>query len=114
MSSHYEDDAEYSTSLTFSEGPGLLSHKPLLFDISWEVARKVGGIYTVMVSKALITVQEWGDRYALIGPYNKASAAQEFEPIPPSQLVTEVLDDLKRKHGIIVYFGRWLVKGKKL
>jgi hypothetical protein len=56
-------------------------------------------------------VQEWGDRYALIGPYNKASAAQEFEPIPPSQLVTEVLDDLKRKHGIIVYFGRWLVKG---
>jgi glycogen(starch) synthase len=111
MSSHYEDDAEYSTSLTFSEGPGLLSHKPLLFDISWEVARKVGGIYTVMVSKALITVQEWGDRYALIGPYNKASAAQEFEPIPPSQLVTEVLDDLKRKHGIIVYFGRWLVKG---
>jgi hypothetical protein len=41
MSSHYEDDAEYSTSLTFSEGPGLLSHKPLLFDISWEVARYV-------------------------------------------------------------------------
>lgn len=56
-------------------------------------------------------MQEWGDRYALIGPYAKNSAAQEFEQIPPSTLTANVLETLKQKYGIVVYFGRWLVKG---
>jgi glycogen(starch) synthase len=49
--------------------------------------------------------------YALIGPYSKNSAAQEFEQIPPSTLTANVLETLRQKYGIIVYFGRWLVKG---
>jgi hypothetical protein len=35
-----DDIGEISTSLTFSEGAGFLSAKPLLFDISLEVCRK--------------------------------------------------------------------------
>ena len=39
-----------------------------LFETSWEVCNKVGGIYTVISTKALNVVNEFGDNYILIGP----------------------------------------------
>ena len=65
----------------------------------------------MIASKALNTVQEWGDRYALIGPYNPSTAAVEFEPLIPSDFSKRVINACKEKHGITVHFGRWLVKG---
>ena len=82
-----------------------------LFEISHEVANKSGGIYTVISSKANITVQEWGNRYALIGQYNPQKAAVEFEPLEPTKLAREIVDTMEKNHGIKVHFGRWLVKG---
>lgn len=38
-------------------------HNPLLFECAWEVANKVGGIYTVIKTKVPVTVREFGDRY---------------------------------------------------
>ena len=37
-------------------------HNPLLFECAWEVANKVGGIYTVIKTKVPVTVREYGDR----------------------------------------------------
>ena len=37
------------------------------------VSRAVGGIYSVIKSKAPVTTAEYGDRYTLIGPLNRAS-----------------------------------------
>jgi glycogen(starch) synthase len=37
-------------------------HQPLLFEVAWEVANKVGGIYTVIKTKVPVTVKEFGDR----------------------------------------------------
>lgn len=54
---------------------------PLLFEIAWEVANKVGGIYTVLKTKAPVTKEEFGDRYCLIGPYNSTSAPIEVEVV---------------------------------
>jgi len=85
--------------------------KPLLFDVGWEVARKVGGIYTVLTTKAEVTVREWGDRFAFVGPYYQKAAAFEFEQIKPSDFVASVIEQLSLKHQIKVHFGRWLVKG---
>lgn len=39
-----------------------------VFECAWEVANKVGGIYTVIRSKAPISVEELGDQYCLLGP----------------------------------------------
>jgi phosphorylase/glycogen(starch) synthase len=39
-----------------------------LFEISWEVCNKVGGIHTVLSSKALTAVEHFGDDYITIGP----------------------------------------------
>ena len=53
----------------------------ILFEIATEVANRVGGIYSVLKSKAPVTTAEYGDRYTLIGPLNRASAAVEVEEL---------------------------------
>ncbi|MEM6312595.1 MAG: glycogen synthase, partial [Planctomycetota bacterium] len=52
---------------------------PHLFEVGWEVCWQLGGIYTVLRTKALAMTRRWGDRYALVGPYNPATAHGEFE-----------------------------------
>jgi hypothetical protein len=39
-----------------------------LFEVSWEVCNKVGGIYTVLKTKINNAVKHFGDNYFLIGP----------------------------------------------
>eukprot|EP01105_Mastigella_eilhardi_P005572 TRINITY_DN1724_c0_g1_i10.p1 TRINITY_DN1724_c0_g1~~TRINITY_DN1724_c0_g1_i10.p1 ORF type:complete len:663 (+),score=195.26 TRINITY_DN1724_c0_g1_i10:169-2157(+) len=82
-----------------------------LFEISHEVAKKTGGIYTVISSKAHVTVQEWGDRYAMVGIYDPQSAAVEFEELQPTKMSLKLVEALQQKYGITVHFGRWLIDG---
>ncbi|KAI8843627.1 glycogen synthase [Chytridium lagenaria] len=76
--------------------------KPLLFEIAWEVANKVGGIYTVIKTKAPVTVSEYGDRYCLIGPLSYQKAAMEVEAItePESEAMRRALDTLSGKSDL--------------
>ncbi|ORZ06067.1 glycogen synthase [Absidia repens] len=86
-------------------------YNPLLFEIAWEVANKVGGIYTVIKTKAPVTVQEYGDRYCLIGPLSYQTAPMEVESLePPNELIRDTLETMKA-HGVKYLFGRWLVEG---
>jgi phosphorylase/glycogen(starch) synthase len=39
-----------------------------VFELSWEVCNKVGGIYTVLMSKA-IRMLDYYKNYILIGPF---------------------------------------------
>lgn len=51
------------------------------FSIPWLTVFPVGGIYSVIKSKAPVTTAEYGDRYTLIGPLNRASASSsEISP----------------------------------
>lgn len=84
---------------------------PLLFEIGWEVCWQLGGIYTVLKSKADCMIDRWDDRYCLIGPYNPATAALEFEERPTEGIIRETLDRL-RAAGIPCHFGRWLIPGR--
>ena len=70
--------------------------EPLLFEIAWEVCWQLGGIYTVLRSKAPAMLQRWGERYCLIGPYNPQTAAVEFEEQPPTGLSSAEPIDLLR------------------
>uniref|UniRef100_A0A646QF50 Glycogen [starch] synthase n=1 Tax=Hemiscolopendra marginata TaxID=943146 RepID=A0A646QF50_9MYRI len=81
------------------------------FEISWEVANKVGGIYTVIRSKAGITVEELGDQYILMGPYNESLVQTEVELVDADhEIISPVIASMK-DHGIKVYYGRWLIDG---
>lgn len=84
---------------------------PLLFEIAWEVCWQLGGIYTVLRTKAKTMLDRWDDRYCLIGPYNPATAALEFEEQPAEGAIRRTLDRL-RDQGITCHYGRWLVQGR--
>ncbi|KAL0084184.1 glycosyltransferase family 3 protein [Phycomyces blakesleeanus] len=86
-------------------------YNPLLFEVAWEVANKVGGIYTVIKTKVPVTVHEFGDRYCLIGPLSYKTAPMEVEALePPNAQIRETLEEMERE-GIKYLFGRWLVEG---
>ncbi|MGM0439352.1 MAG: glycogen/starch synthase [Patescibacteria group bacterium] len=82
-----------------------------LFEVSFEICNKVGGIYRVLESKAANMVDKYGDNYYLIGPYNLENSKGEFKQQAPSDQLKKVFDELEEE-GIQCYFGRWMVKGR--
>ena len=58
-----------------------INQKPdYLFEVSWEVCNKVGGIHTVIATKALTATKSLGDKYITIGPdLMQESQNPEFE-----------------------------------
>jgi len=44
----------------------------------------VGGIYTVIRTKAQVTSEELGDQYCLVGPYNEQLVRTEVEVEEPA------------------------------
>lgn len=83
----------------------------MLFEVATEVANRVGGIYSVLKSKAPVTTAEYGERYTLIGPLNRASAAVEVEELSPANpALRETIKSMKER-GIDILYGRWLIEG---
>ena len=81
-----------------------------LFEVSWEICNKVGGIYTVVKSKA-DRINDKYKNYFLIGPYFKNHADIEFdEETPPEDLIS-IFEELKNE-GIVCHYGSWLIKGE--
>ena len=60
-----------------------------IFETSWEVCNKVGGIHTVISTKALNIVNELGDNYILIGPDVWREDVTNPEFIPDESLFAE-------------------------
>jgi len=82
--------------------------KECLFEISWEVCNKVGGINTVISSKSA-NIMKYFPNYFLVGPYFKASENECILEDVPLQFKV-VYDELKNI-GIVLHFGTWLIKG---
>ncbi|KAL5350424.1 glycogen synthase isoform 1 [Pseudogymnoascus australis] len=82
-----------------------------LFEIATEVANRVGGIYSVIKSKAPVTTAEYGDRYTLIGPLNRQSAAVEVEALTPTNPALAATIAAMEERGISIVYGRWLIEG---
>lgn len=74
-----------------------------LFEVSWEVCNKVGGIYTVLKSKLSEVQKEFGDHYILIGPLLKNNP--EFVEEKSIEL-TNIRHKLQTA-GIAAKIGRW-------
>jgi len=85
----------------------------LLVEVGWEVCWQLGGIYTVLRSKAPAMVKQWGSRYCMVGPYNQTTASVEFEPLPRVGYFGRAATMLEER-GIKVHYGRWLITGEPL
>ncbi|MBI2656259.1 glycogen/starch synthase [Candidatus Woesearchaeota archaeon] len=82
----------------------------VLFEVSWEVCNKVGGIYTVVKSKAARMVESYNDNYFLIGPYFAPKAIGQFQEEIPKDFCKAPFEEMK-KAGIICHYGKWLIEG---
>ncbi|XP_010885271.1 glycogen [starch] synthase, liver [Esox lucius] len=83
----------------------------LLFEVAWEVTNKVGGIYTVIQTKAKITVDEWGENLFMMGPYYEHNINTQVEKCEPSNPAIKKAMGALTENGCPVYFGRWLIEG---
>jgi phosphorylase/glycogen(starch) synthase len=84
-----------------------------IFETSWEVCNKVGGIHTVISTKALNIVDEIGDNYILIGPDVWREDIKNPEFIPDESLFSE-WKARAASEGLRVKTGRWNIAGKPI
>ncbi len=84
--------------------------KRIVFETSFEVCNKVGGINTVVSSKAQY-MNTLSDEYFLIGPYFQKQAESDFKQLKTPLKFQEILQSLQNQ-GIIVHYGKWLIPGE--
>ncbi len=82
-----------------------------VFEVSWEVCNKCGGIHTVISSKANF-MKKFYDSYFLIGPYFSENAKYVLEEIEPPIILREVFNELENKLGLRFHYGKWLIDGE--
>ncbi|MCK4892247.1 MAG: alpha-glucan family phosphorylase, partial [Candidatus Pacebacteria bacterium] len=83
----------------------------MLFEVSWEVCNKVGGIFTVLSSKAKQMQKHYKNSYCLIGPYFDEKSRNVFKEEPIPDLYKSIYSELKNI-GIVLHFGSWIIKGE--
>ena len=86
----------------------------LLFETSWEVCNKIGGIYTVLSTKAKTLQKLYKDTTIFIGP----DVWSEENPSPYFVESKTILKDWKAQaalpEGVTVRTGRWDIPGKPI
>lgn len=108
----YRSESQSDLSRYWDHGSYFSDNNRWCFETAWEVANKVGGIYTVIRSKTGVSVQELGDQYILLGPYKEMHARQEVEEedFSPNHPLGQAVRS-QREKGYRVVCGRWLVEG---
>lgn len=82
-----------------------------LFEVSWEICNKVGGIHTVISTKALTLVKEHRNNLILIGPDVWRDTENNPEFIEDLQLFSS-WKNKALEEGLRVRIGRWNIEGK--
>jgi len=88
----------------------MMTKTDVVFEVSFEVCNKVGGIYNVIKSKAAQMMKKYKNYYA-IGPYYPDKAAKETIKQEPPDFIQNVFSKLEAR-GIKCYYGTWMIKGK--
>ncbi|MDR1402494.1 MAG: glycosyltransferase [Tannerellaceae bacterium] len=82
-----------------------------IFESSWEVCNKVGGIYTVLSTKARTLEKIYPDRIVFIGPdVWKDAKAPDF--VEDKDLFADWKKQAEQTDGLVLKIGRWDIPGK--
>ena len=84
-----------------------------LFEVSWEVCNKIGGIHTVIATKALHMVKTLEQRHILVGPDVLRDAEQNPEFSEDPRLLRSWRAKAAQE-GLRVRVGRWNVSGNPI
>ena len=86
--------------------------KSLLIEVAWEVCNQVGGIYTVIRSKAPAMAACVNGPFCMVGPYLNKSIHSELEPLNDVEDIFGQAAANLRKRGYDVHYAEWLITGK--
>jgi glycogen synthase len=83
-----------------------------IFEASWEVCNMVGGIYTVLSTRAATLKETYGDKLIFIGPDVWAEKQNPyFKKIHPAKY-KKWIDFTRETYGLKIRVGRWNVPGE--
>lgn len=86
----------------------------LLFETSWEVCNKIGGIYTVLSTKAKTLQKLYKDKTIFIGPdvWSNENPSPYF--VPSRTLLKDWKAQAQLPEGVSVRVGRWDIPGRPI
>lgn len=84
-----------------------------LFEVSWEVCNKLGGIYTVVSTKALTLKNNLEDQYFLLGP-DVWKETQDNPEFSEDKLIYKTWHDKAESEGLHFRIGRWKIEGSPI
>jgi glycogen phosphorylase/synthase len=84
-----------------------------LFEVSWEVCNKVGGIHTVLSTKSGLMQKKLNNNYILVGPDVWREDSDNPEFIEDKNLFS-AWRQAAAIDGLHIHTGRWNIKGKPL
>lgn len=79
-----------------------------LFEVSWEVCNRIGGIHTVITTKVREALNLFSDRYILLGPDLKTNL--DFEET--NEKAWQRLREATAVKDLSCRFGRWKIPGE--
>jgi phosphorylase/glycogen(starch) synthase len=84
-----------------------------IFETSWEVCNKVGGIHTVISTKSKTLVEKHQDNYILIGPdiVRNNENGVEFQE---DNYILRSWKAYTESKGLRIRIGRWKIQGEPL
>lgn len=84
-----------------------------IFETSWEVCNKIGGIYTVVSTKAPGIQKEYQDNYILIGPdvWKEANTNPDFLE---DKFLYKSWREYAASHGLHIRIGRWNIESRPI
>ena len=90
-----------------------------IFESSWEVCNKVGGIYTVLSTRAKTLQDSMKDRVIFIGPdfWKESDDTSEKKECPYFKEDKALFADWQwdaKENGLIVRVGRWTIPGEPI
>jgi phosphorylase/glycogen(starch) synthase len=77
-----------------------------IFEVSWEVCNKVGGIHTVVATKAKTLKKDYGDRLIMIGP-NVWKGTEENPEFTENKFLFKTWREHAANEGLKVKIGKW-------
>ena len=84
-----------------------------IFEVSWEVCNKVGGIYTVITSKAPVLQPDYHDRLLFIGP-DVWKGSTEHPDFAEDRNLLRAWREQALADGLKIRVGRWNIPGKPM
>ena len=84
-----------------------------IFETSWEICNKIGGIYTVVSTKAKSIVKDYQDNYILIGPDVWKETTQNPDFLEDESLFADWKASA-HEQGLKVRTGRWNIESNPL